>query len=130
MYSHTCHIEDWSLLIKPYETSLYPYILKQKDLNSCNWCCTIGMRIFLIKNKTKKLGCYKHSHSSNINWDGRGEEADGEVCTLCSPGLAASPISLLPMGGVCGRSLIGGENSLYRKANMPPLFSIMTLWLW
>ena len=53
----------------------------------------------------------------------------GEVCILRSPGIAASPISLLSVGGVCGRSLNGGENnSLHWKANMLPLFSIMTLW--
>ena len=58
---------------------------------------------------------------------GEGEGAEGEVCILRSPGIAASPISLLSMGGVCGRSLNGGENSLHWKANMLPLFSIMTL---
>ena len=31
------------------------------------------------------------------------------------------------MEGVCGRELNGGENSLHWKANMLPLFSIMTL---
>ena len=44
--------------------------------------------------------------------------AEGELCILHSSGIAASPISLLSMGGVCGR----------RKANMLLLFSIMTLW--
>ena len=44
-----------------------------------------------------------------------------------SPGIVAPPISLLSMGGVCGRSLTAG-NSLHWKANMLPLFSIMTLW--
>ena len=33
-------------------------------------------------------------------------------------------------GGVCGRSLTAGENSLHWQANMLPLFSIMTLCLW
>ena len=34
-----------------------------------------------------------------------GGEEEAEVCILRSPGIAASPISLLSMGGVCGRSL-------------------------
>ena len=39
-----------------------------------------------------------------------GEEgAEGEACILHSPGIAASPISLLSMGGVCGRSLTAGK---------------------
>ena len=51
------------------------------------------------------------------------------VAILNSPGIAASPICLLSMGGVCGLSLANGrENSLHWKANMLPLFSIMTLW--
>ena len=57
--------------------------------------------------------------------------AEGEVCILRSPGIAASSISLLSMGGICGRSLAasGGENySPLWKANMLSLFSIMTLW--
>ena len=36
---------------------------------------------------------------------GGGRGAEGEVCILRSPGIAASPISLLSMGGVCGRRL-------------------------
>ena len=44
--------------------------------------------------------------------------AEEEVCILRSPGIAPSPISLLSMGGVCGRSLNGWENSLHWKANM------------
>ena len=40
---------------------------------------------------------------------GGGVGADGEVCILRSPGIAASPISLLSMGGVCGRSLTDGK---------------------
>ena len=49
-----------------------------------------------------------------IHWlmalDGwRGGAAEGEVCILRSPGIAASPISLLSMGGVCGRSLTPGK---------------------
>ena len=38
-----------------------------------------------------------------------GGGAEGEVCILRSPGNAASPISLLSMGGVCGRSLTAGK---------------------
>ena len=38
-----------------------------------------------------------------------GGGAEGEVCILCSPGIAASPISLLSMGGVCGRRLMAGK---------------------
>ena len=60
------------------------------------------------------------------NW---GEGAEGEVCILRFPGIAASPISLLSMGGFCGRSFNGEENSLHWKAHMLPLFSIMTLCL-
>ena len=56
-----------------------------------------------------------------------GEGAEGEVCILRSPGIAASSISLLYMGRVCGRSLTAGNSSLHWKANMIPLFSIMTL---
>ena len=48
-----------------------------------------------------------------------------------SPGIAASPISLLSMvaleESVAGVN--GGENSLHWKTNMLPLFSIKTLWL-
>ena len=35
---------------------------------------------------------------------GGGGGAEGDVCILCSTGIAASPICLLSMGGVCGRS--------------------------
>ena len=38
-----------------------------------------------------------------------GEGGEGEVCILRSPGITASPISLLSMGGVCGRSLTAGK---------------------
>ena len=38
-----------------------------------------------------------------------GGGAEEEVCILRSPGIAASPISLLSMGGVCGRSLTAGK---------------------
>ena len=40
---------------------------------------------------------------------GGGRGAEGEVCILRSPGIAASPISRLSMGGVCGRSLTAGK---------------------
>ena len=36
-------------------------------------------------------------------------KAEGEVCIMRSPGIKASPISLLSMGGVCGRSLTAGK---------------------
>ena len=42
-------------------------------------------------------------------WGGVGSVAEGEVCILRSPGIAASHISLLSIGGVCGRSLTAGE---------------------
>ena len=35
--------------------------------------------------------------------------AEGEVCILRSPVIVASPISLLSVGGVCGRSLTAGK---------------------
>ena len=38
-----------------------------------------------------------------------GVGAEGKVCILRSPGIVASPISLLSMGGVCGRSLTDGK---------------------
>ena len=41
------------------------------------------------------------------NWGGGG--AEGEVCILLSQGIEESPISLLSMGGVCGRSLTARE---------------------
>ena len=44
--------------------------------------------------------CATWRHSSMCN---------AEVCILRSPGIAASPISLLSMGGVCGRSLTAGK---------------------
>ena len=33
----------------------------------------------------------------------------GDGCILRFPGIAASPISILSMGGVCGRSLAAGK---------------------
>ena len=47
------------------------------------------------------------SLANGPSWGGR--RAEGEVCILRSPGIAASPISLLSMGGVCGRSLAAGK---------------------
>ena len=38
-----------------------------------------------------------------------GKGVEGEVCILHSPGIAASPISLLSIGGVCRRSLTAGK---------------------
>ena len=46
------------------------------------------------------------SLANGPSWGGG---AAGEVCILPSPGIAASPISLLSMGGVCGRSLTAGK---------------------
>ena len=51
-----------------------------------------------------------------------------EVCILRSPGIAASLISFFVHGRSLWAELNGGENSLHLKANMLPLFSIMTLW--
>ena len=48
------------------------------------------------------------SLSNGPSWGGGGG-AEGEVCILRSPGIAASPISLLSMGGVCGRSSTAGK---------------------
>ena len=50
---------------------------------------------------------------------GGGGEAEGEVCILRSPGTAASPISLLSMGGVCGRSLTAGKFSSLEGKHAP-----------
>ena len=44
------------------------------------------------------------SLANGPSW-GEGERAEGEVCILRSPGIGASPISLLSMGVVCGRIL-------------------------
>ena len=56
-----------------------------------------------------------------------GEEgAEGEVCILHSPGIAASPISLLSTGGVCGRSLTVGK-ILFTGRQICSLY--LVLWL-
>ena len=55
-----------------------------------------------------------------------GGGAEGEVCVLRSPGIAASPISLLSMGGVCGRSLTA-EKILFTGRQTCSLYLI--LWL-
>ena len=58
-----------------------------------------------------------------------GGGAEGEMCILRSPGIAAYSISLLSIYGMrVWAELNGGENYLHWKANMFPLFSIMTLW--
>ena len=43
------------------------------------------------------------------------EGAEGEVCILLSLGIAASPISLFSMGGICGRSLTAGKILFTRR---------------
>ena len=48
------------------------------------------------------------SLANGHSWE-EGGGAEGEVCNLRSPGIAASPISLMSMGGVCGRSLTAGK---------------------
>ena len=47
-----------------------------------------------------------HSLANALSWGGG---AEGEVYILRSSGIAASPISLLSMVGVCGRSLTAGK---------------------
>ena len=47
------------------------------------------------------------SMANGPSWGGGG--AEGEVCILHSPGIAASPVSLYSMEGVCGWSLTAGE---------------------
>ena len=66
------------------------------------------------------------SLANDPSWGGGGGR---EVCILRSPAIAASPISLLSMGGICGRSLTAGDNnnSLHWKVNMLLLFNIITL---
>ena len=50
---------------------------------------------------------------------GGGGGAEGDVFILRSPGIAASPIYDLSMGGVCGRSLTMGKILFTgRQANM------------
>ena len=48
------------------------------------------------------------SLANGPSWGGR-RGAEGEVCILHSLGIAASPISLLSMGGVWGRRLTTGN---------------------
>ena len=57
-------------------------------------------------------------------YEGRG--AEGEVCILRFPGIAASSISLLFMGGVCGRSLTAGK-ILFTESQTCSLY--LVLWL-
>ena len=46
--------------------------------------------------------------------------AEGKVCILRSPGISASPISLLSMGGVCGQSLTAGKKFSSLKGKQTP----------
>ena len=46
-----------------------------------------------------------HSLTNGPSWRGGGGRAEGKVCILRPPGIAASPNSLLPMGRACGRRL-------------------------
>ena len=48
------------------------------------------------------------SLANSSSWEGGGG-GEGEVCILSSPRIAAFPISLLSMSGVCGRSLTAGK---------------------
>ena len=48
------------------------------------------------------------SLANGPSWRGGGGD-EGEVCIFRSLGIAASPFSLLSMGGVCGRSLTAGK---------------------
>ena len=52
--------------------------------------------------------------------------AEGEVSILRSPGIAALPISLLSMGGVCGRNLTAGK-ILFTERQTCSLY--LVLWL-
>ena len=53
--------------------------------------------------------------------------AEGEVFLFRSPGIAASPISFVYRMSLWAVLNGGGKNSPHLKANMLPLFSIMTL---
>ena len=57
---------------------------------------------------------------------GEGGGGEGEVCILRTPGVAASPISLLSMGGVSGRSLTV-EKILFTGRQTCSLY--LVLWL-
>ena len=50
-----------------------------------------------------------------------------ERCILRSPGIAASPVSFLSMGGACGRSLTA-EKILFTGRQTCSLY--LVLWLW
>ena len=52
---------------------------------------------------------------------GGGGAAEEELGILHSPGIAASPISLLSMGGVCGRSLTAGKFSSLEGKHAPSI---------
>ena len=55
-----------------------------------------------------------------------GGGAEGEVCILHSPGIAASPIYLLSIGGVYGRSLTAGKILFTGRQTC---FLYLVLWL-
>ena len=58
---------------------------------------------------------------------GGGGGAKEKICILRSPEIAASPISLLSMGGVCGRNLTEGKFSSLKGIHASSIyFSIMT----
>ena len=52
-----------------------------------------------------------------------GGESEGEVCILRSQGIAASPISLLSLGGVCGRRFTSGKILFTGREFVPTLVS-------
>ena len=58
-----------------------------------------------------------------------GEGAEGELCILRSPGIAASSISLLSMGRVCGRSLTAGK-ILFTGRQICSLYLVLWLCGW
>ena len=64
------------------------------------------------------------SLTNGPSWGGGGG-AEGEICILHSPGELQRLLSLFCLWA----ELNGGKNFIHWKANMLPLFSIMTLWL-
>ena len=60
------------------------------------------------------------SLANGPSWGGK----RGEVCILRFPGIAASPISLLSMGGLCGRSLMG-EKILFTGRQTCSLYLVL-----
>ena len=71
------------------------------------------------------------SLANGNSWGGGGGRWGSMYSAFPGNGIAASPSSLLSIWGVWSlwAELNGGENSLHWKANMLPLFSIMTLCL-